>query len=125
MPPTWVASASTPIRTSMVRRPLIASSSSVTSDTRTPSIQVPSWVTRHSLSSPNWLLRSSHQLGVSMPRWPPKSAGDVQVATRTSLIHTVMSDGQSSWCMGASLQSSARRRSTSGTVRGGNRFGNR
>src|SRR5690606_36378323 len=80
---------------------------------------------RHTLSSPYCEFHSSHQLGVNAPRSPPKSPGLVHVPTSVPLIHSVISDGQSSSCSGASEQTSKLTCRLSRIALVGRRFGKR
>jgi hypothetical protein len=55
---------------------------------------------------------------------PPKSPGQVQVPTSMSLIHSVMSDGHSGLCCGASEQISTDSSSVRASAPGGRLLGN-
>ena len=79
----------------------------VTSLTLTKSKKLPSLFIDIVLSKPNCVEFIGHQDGVNFPCLPPKSPGDLYVATSILLKWKVISLGQTSLKYGASLQISS------------------
>ena len=57
-------------------------------------------------NSPYWFQLGNHQSGVNIPLTSPKSPGEIHTPMGTSLSTKEMSEGQSLFTPGASLESS-------------------